>query len=84
MPAGISPSRVSRVRERLDGEVHHAVAADHDQRLDAVGDALVGEVEGLVGVAPDQVADDVPGVAQPRQHLLDGACTLPLARRWGW
>ena len=39
-----------------------------DERLDAVGDALAGQVERLVGVAARQVADDEPGVAQPRQR----------------
>ena len=51
----------------------HAVAADHHQRLDAVGDALAGQVERLVGVAAREVADHEPGVAQPRQRGVAGA-----------
>ena len=49
------PSLVVRAGDRLDAEVDHAVAADDHQRLDAVGDALPGEVERLVGVAAGQV-----------------------------
>ncbi len=43
----------------------HAVAPAHDQRLDAVGHALVGEVERLVGVAALEAADGEPGPPQP-------------------
>ena len=60
--------------------MHHAVAADDDQRLDPVGDALAGQVERLVGVAARQVADHEPGVAQPRQRGVAGARALALAR----
>ena len=62
----------ARPGHRLDGQVDHPVAADHDEGLDAVGHAAAGEVERLVGVAPDQVADVVAGVAQPGQHLCAG------------
>ena len=48
---GDDPERGLGAGERLHGEVHHAVAADHHEALDAVGDAALGQVERLVGVA---------------------------------
>ena len=46
--------------ERLHREVHHPVAADHHEALDAVGDAALGQLAGLVGVPADQAAHRKP------------------------
>ena len=51
--------------EGLHADVHHAVPAADDQGVHAVGHALVGQVERLVGVPPGQVADHEPAVPQP-------------------
>ena len=53
---------------------------DH-QRLDAVGHALAGQVERLVGVAAGEVADHEAGVAQAGQGRLAGTAALALAGR---
>ena len=78
-PGGDQPEPGLGVGDRLDGEVHHPVAAHDREGLHPVGDALAGEVEGLVAVSTDEVAHDVTGVTQARQHLLDDARPLALA-----
>ena len=51
----------------------HAVTADDDQALDAVGDDAAGQVEGLVGVAPGEREDPESRVTQPGQRDGHGA-----------
>ena len=65
----------------LDPEVDHPVATDHDERLEAVGDALARQVERLVGVAALEVADHEPSVPEPGQRGVPGARALALAGR---
>ena len=78
------PSGIAGAGQRLGREVDQTVAAADDERLDAVGDAGLREVESLVGVAPLEVADDQPGVAQAGQRRLAVTWRPSPCPRWDW
>jgi len=72
------PERYARAGECLHGEVDHAVATAHDERLDAVGHTPTGQVRRLVGVASLEVADHEPAVTQAVQRGVAVARALAL------
>ena len=80
-PGRDDPQRGAGAGDGLDPEVDHPVPAAHDERLDAVGDALAGQVERLVGVAALEVAHHEAGVAQPAERGVAGARAPALAGR---